>query len=75
MGAAKLTELQALVLRAVSEALPYAIPSELARNLGRQPASVQKSLEALTRRSLVTPIGTYGSGAIYVATAKGKARV
>lgn len=75
MPAVKLTELQEEVLALVCMSAPHAVPNQVAATLRRPTNNIQVALDALTRRGLVTPIGTWGkNGAIYVATAKGKLR-
>ncbi len=71
---AVLTEIQEAVLGAVRDARPYAVPGQVAVNLGHRPGCVQRALDALTRRNFVTPIEGYaGRECVYVATAKGRA--
>lgn len=70
-----MTDFQHRVLIKVVAARPHAVPSEIAKALSKSPAVVQHSLDALTRRSFVTPVEQFGKTTVYVATPKGKLKL
>lgn len=84
MAAKGLTEQQTRVLAMVCASAPHATLAGLAYMLEARPHIVQLSLDALTRRGLVTPVQPTsvvagvviaGEGEAYTATTKGRNRV
>jgi predicted transcriptional regulator len=60
-----------MILEAVRNARPHALPARLAADLGIQGGVVQHTLDALIRKNLVTPVGYHGRE-VYVATQRGR---
>ena len=71
MRSPRLSELQQLVLWSVRDPRARAYAPEIARDLDRRPAAVQKALNALTRRNFVTPMEEASGREYYVPTQRG----